>query len=206
MFSSTTDRITQLLEWRLVSTNPRHCLQTFFQSIYDPSYLVELVAAAEYKLWDKDASMAKLGVPSGHTMDYENSLKHWDRYQNHYRRQNYLLRELCQDENFAAATMGATVAKATAGNTTASANTNPNTNPAVTADKRVTTRSVMKMFNNFVTHFEGQASEKEITTSGILRQGCLKVEVLSFAGGHTEVQKVLSALGCEFELKHWFLG
>ena len=108
--------------------------------------------------------MAKLGVPSGHFMDYENSQKHWDRYQLHYRRQNYVLRELCQDVNISGMSPS-TVASNT--NVSGANNTSAMRN-GVAVDQRVTTRSVMKMFNQFVQHFN---SNPMVThSSGILRR------------------------------------
>ena len=144
------------------------CLQSFFESIYDPSYLVELVAAAEYKLWDKEASMAKIGVPSLHTMDYENSRKHWDRYQNHYRLQNYVLRELCQDTSTSqsASITGGTIASKTSTSNVNGANV-AFSSTGVALDMRLTTRSVMKIFNQFVQHLAN--SENPAHSAGILR-------------------------------------
>ncbi|CAE7403436.1 fadB [Symbiodinium sp. KB8] len=151
------------------------CLQNFFESIYDPSYLVELVAAAEYKLWDKEASMAKIGVPSLHTMDYENSRKHWDRYQNHYRLQNYVLRELCQDTSTAQSTSitGGTIASKTSTSNVNGGNVAVS-QTGVVLDMRLTTRSVMKIFNQFVQHLAN--SENPAHSAGILRQ--LPVELV----------------------------
>jgi len=151
------------------------CLQSFFESIYDPSYLVELVAAAEYKLWDKEASMAKIGVPSLHTMDYENSRKHWDRYQNHYRLQNYVLRELCQDTSTSqsASITGGTIASKTSTSNVNGANV-AFSSTGVALDMRLTTRSVMKIFNQFVQHLAN--SENPAHSAGILRQ--LPVELV----------------------------
>ena len=66
----------------------QNCLRDFYESLYDPTYLVELVVAAEYQLWDdaKHKMPEKVGLSALHTMDYEKSVKHWEEYFYQFRR------------------------------------------------------------------------------------------------------------------------
>ena len=78
----------------------------------------------------KSKMLDKGGLGALHTMDYENSVKHWERYFMHHRQQNRILKDIVQN----ATNSGA--------NATVASNASSNTNSVGTGgDVRVTTRS-----------------------------------------------------------------
>ncbi|CAK9114839.1 unnamed protein product [Durusdinium trenchii] len=138
----------------------QNCLLHFFESIYDPSYLVELVASTEYQLWDdaKSKMPDKVGLGALHTMDYENSVKNWERYFGQHRQQNKILKDITQN----ATGVGAA-------NQTIASNQSANTNSmGQTGDQRVTTRTVMKVINNFLFQFSTEKMD-QTNKAGIIR-------------------------------------
>lgn len=158
----------------------QNCLVNFFESLYDPSNLVELVAATEYQLWDdaKSKMPEKVGLGALHTMDYENSVKNWDHYFFHHRQQNAVLRDLTQNNNSLGSAANATIAS----------NQSAMTNAVPTAgDVRVTTRSVTKVINNFMMQFQ---SEKLNPTNkmGIIRQ--MPTEILRMSPAEVDTSLV----------------
>ncbi|CAK9089471.1 unnamed protein product [Durusdinium trenchii] len=91
-------------------------------------------------------------------MDYENSVKNWERYFGQHRQQNKILKDITQN----ATGVGAA-------NQTIASNQSANTNSmGQTGDQRVTTRTVMKVINNFLFQFSTEKMD-QTNKAGIIR-------------------------------------
>eukprot|EP00930_Biecheleria_cincta_P021490 TRINITY_DN1591_c0_g1_i1.p1 TRINITY_DN1591_c0_g1~~TRINITY_DN1591_c0_g1_i1.p1 ORF type:complete len:3401 (-),score=659.74 TRINITY_DN1591_c0_g1_i1:53-10255(-) len=130
------------------------CLHDFYERMYDPTQLVELIAETEYLLWDEPTHKAAetVGMAPLHQMDYERAVKHWERYFGQYRAQNSILFTLTRTVDLAGA--GAPIIGGMANN-----NANANA-AALSADSRVTTRAVMKIINAMQVQFQAEGMQR----------------------------------------------
>jgi len=169
----------------------QNCLLDFFESMNDPSQLVELVAAAEYQLWDdaKSKMVEKVGLGALHTMDYENSVRNWEDYFTHHRQQNMLLKDLTKNSTSIGMAVNATNA------TVASNQATLNNAAGVTsssADVRLTTRRVTAVINNFMMQFQNDRLNPT-NSAGVIRQMPPSILQMSPAEVDTSVMGTVSS-------------
>eukprot|EP00931_Biecheleriopsis_adriatica_P059754 TRINITY_DN35814_c0_g1_i1.p1 TRINITY_DN35814_c0_g1~~TRINITY_DN35814_c0_g1_i1.p1 ORF type:complete len:3403 (-),score=723.69 TRINITY_DN35814_c0_g1_i1:308-10516(-) len=115
----------------------KNCLVNFYESIYDPTKLIEIMAASEHYLWDdmKNKVAQTLAVSPIQLMDYERAARQWERYFGQIRQQNSLLLALTRKTELQG------------GNATVLGNNQAANNSSPLADSRVTTKTVMKIIN-----------------------------------------------------------